>query len=126
MVEHFNELTPAQDERLALLAEECAEVIQAITKIQRHGYESYNPLDNREHRLSNRQALEKEIGHVRHAIGRLIAALDVTTEEIDLWSEHKAGTINRWLHHQLDEDEPKPPLGSLQEEIEAVPEEGER
>lgn len=26
MTEHFNKLTPAEDERLAMLAEECAEV----------------------------------------------------------------------------------------------------
>lgn len=101
MVEHFNGLTAAQDERLALLAEECAEVIQAITKIQRHGYESYNPLDLREHRLSNRQALEKEIGHVRHAVERLVAEVDVSEEDIDLWRGLKSDNIGKWLHHQL-------------------------
>src|SRR5579872_899269 len=36
-------LTPAQIERLALLAEECGEVMQAVSKILRHGYESRNP-----------------------------------------------------------------------------------
>ena len=41
--EHFNRLSPAEDERLTVLAEECSEVIQAICKIQRHGYESFNP-----------------------------------------------------------------------------------
>ena len=37
MTEHFNGLTPAEDERLAMLAEECAEVIKIVSKIQRHG-----------------------------------------------------------------------------------------
>ena len=38
MSSHFNKLTPAQAERLAILIEECGEVIQAATKILRHGY----------------------------------------------------------------------------------------
>lgn len=33
-------ITEAEQERLVLLAEECAEVIQAVTKILRHGWES--------------------------------------------------------------------------------------
>jgi hypothetical protein len=41
--QHFNGLTPAEAERLALLAEECGEVIQAIGKVLRHGYESRHP-----------------------------------------------------------------------------------
>ena len=35
---NFNQLTPAETERLAILAEECGEVIQAVGKILRHGY----------------------------------------------------------------------------------------
>jgi hypothetical protein len=38
----FNQLTDAEAERLALLAEECGEVVQVIGKILRHGYESYD------------------------------------------------------------------------------------
>jgi len=45
MSEHFNRLTEAQAERLAMLAEECGEVIQVVGKILRHGYDSYHPND---------------------------------------------------------------------------------
>ena len=45
MQDHFNGLTPAEAERLAMLAEEAAEVIQAVGKILRHGYASYHPDD---------------------------------------------------------------------------------
>lgn len=49
MPEHFNGLTPAEAERLAMLSEECGEVIQVIGKILRHGYDSkYGGLTNRE------------------------------------------------------------------------------
>ncbi len=45
MQDHFNRLTPAEAERLAMLAEEAAEVIQIVGKILRHGYASYHPDD---------------------------------------------------------------------------------
>ena len=45
MQDHFNRLTPAEAERLAMLAEEAAEVIQVVGKILRHGYASYHPDD---------------------------------------------------------------------------------
>lgn len=58
MTEHFNQLTPAQAERLAMLAEECAEVIQVVGKILRHGYDNYHP-ENRT--FSNRDLLHQEL-----------------------------------------------------------------
>ncbi|MCU1313399.1 MAG: hypothetical protein JWM54_1156 [Acidobacteriaceae bacterium] len=58
--EHFNRLPPAQAESLALLAEECAEVIQAIGKIQRHGLWSEHP----ESGIPNYNTLQREIGDV--------------------------------------------------------------
>lgn len=44
-IQHFNGLTPAEAERLALLSEELGEAQQAIGKILRHGYDSSNPVD---------------------------------------------------------------------------------
>lgn len=38
-------ITPAQDERLNWLIEECAEVIQEAVKIKRFGFDSYHPDD---------------------------------------------------------------------------------
>lgn len=56
--DHFNGLTPAQAERLAMLAEECGEVIQIIGKILRHGYDSWHP---DRPAITNRMLLEKEL-----------------------------------------------------------------
>jgi NTP pyrophosphatase (non-canonical NTP hydrolase) len=61
---HFNQLPPAQAEALALLAEECAEVIQAIGKILRHGLWSEHP----ESGISNYNTLQREIGDVLAAL----------------------------------------------------------
>ena len=57
-VVHFNKLTPAQAERLAMLAEEAGEVIQIVGKILRHGYDSYHPDDPL---VPNRHMLVSEI-----------------------------------------------------------------
>lgn len=95
----FPNLSPAELERLAILAEECAEVIQVIGKIQRHGFESYNPFDPK--RTTNRALLETELGHVMYAT-RLMGsqgAGDVSTSGIIQESEKKAVSIKKYLHH---------------------------
>ena len=62
---HFNELTPAQAERLAILMEECGEVVQIIGKILRHGFESVSPYGHSSE--TNRQALIRELFDVKAA-----------------------------------------------------------
>jgi NTP pyrophosphatase (non-canonical NTP hydrolase) len=61
---HFNGLTEAEAEALSLLMEECAEVIQIIGKIQRHGLDSGNPATG----VVNRDALAKECADVKCSI----------------------------------------------------------
>lgn len=92
-------LTPAETERLALLAEECGEVIQAVSKVLRHGYESHNPT-SASLSPSNRETLETEIGHVQHAIERLAGVGDLSFAAIAGARKRKAETVWRWLHHQ--------------------------
>jgi NTP pyrophosphatase (non-canonical NTP hydrolase) len=53
-----NKLTDAQAERLAMLAEECGEVIQIVGKILRHGYNSFHPNDPT---VTNKQLLGREL-----------------------------------------------------------------
>jgi len=90
-------LTLAQNERLVILSEECAEVIQIINKIQRHGYDNYNP-DNP--MQDNQFLLEKELGHVTHAIKTLIDNNDVRGDKIALQAKKKSQTIEQWLRYQ--------------------------
>ena len=94
-MEHFNQLAPAEAERLALLAEECGEVVQVIGKILRHGYESGHPAGN----STNREDLEKECGDVRHAMIRLCKSGDLNKESIHDWADLKAASVGRHLHH---------------------------
>lgn len=96
MSTHFNKLSPAEDERLALLLEEMGEAIQIIGKVQRHGYESVNP--DSESRLTNRDLLAKELGDVIAAMD--LIAQDVGDEEMERARQEKLGKVGRWLHHQ--------------------------
>lgn len=52
--------TDAEIEILSLIAEECAEVIQIVSKINRFGFNSFRPND--EDKLTNRILLESELG----------------------------------------------------------------
>ena len=93
----FNKLTDAEDERLTVLAEECAEVIQAICKIQRHGYESYNPFGDPT--INNRRLLENEMGDVLWAMSKLIASHDVENHLINKAANAAEERKAPYLHH---------------------------
>lgn len=99
MTNHFNGLTESEAERLALMIEECGEVVQACCKVLRHGFESHDPTIASVS-LSNREALEKELGHLRHVIDRMTLARDVNVLAIEGSKKEKADRISRWLHHE--------------------------
>lgn len=69
-----NNLTPAEAERLAVLAEECGEVIQVIGKILRHGYESHHP-DTPD--VSNRTLLNREVLDMNTIVQRMAITGDI-------------------------------------------------
>ena len=92
---HFNGLTPAEAERLAILAEECAEVIQVVGKILRHGYHSTHPDGG----LTNMELLEKELGDVLAAERLMIREGDVSEANIARAKTDKALRIGRYMHH---------------------------
>jgi len=96
MTLHFNQLTPDEAERLALLLEELGEAQQAIGKILRHGYESRHPDGG----PTNRQALERELGDVYHAGMRMCAAGDIDGNAVTQRADDKARSIGKYLHHQ--------------------------
>lgn len=93
--ENFNELTPAETERLAILAEECAEVVHIVGKILRHGYESGPPDED----IDNRELLESELGHVQFIIGFMLLKRDVNRDRINESTDAKAESIKPYLHH---------------------------
>lgn len=96
--QNFNKLTPAETERLAILAEELSEAIQIVGKILRHGFDSYNPFDKS--KTENHILLSKELGHVQFAISQLTAAGDLSPHSIDHYRDCKREDIKAFLHHQ--------------------------
>lgn len=103
----FNQLNHDEAERLALLAEECAEAIQIIGKILRHGYESSHPHNRNE---TNREMLERELGDIRAAMLLMLAAGDVSGAAVSDAANWKSENVGRYLHEQATPDQgaPKP------------------
>ncbi len=97
---HFNKLSPAQAERLALLAEECAEVIQIVGKILRHGYSSCHP----DGTGPNSRLLEVEAGHVLAALRLMVAEGDIEQTEVVSERNAKLRRVGKYLHHNTATD----------------------
>lgn len=93
----FNGLGHDEAERLAILAEECAEVIQVVGKILRHGYKSSNPYDSSSN--TNRDYLERELGDLQAILSIMSTANDIKTQTITEYSEVKLKHIGLYLHH---------------------------
>lgn len=92
----FNKLTHAQIERLAILAEECGETVQAAMKIIRRGYDRKHP---RKPGPTNRGHLEDEIGNVLNAIEMMVEAGDVRPKKIKASLESKRERVKKYLYH---------------------------
>lgn len=92
---NVNELSSAQQERLVLLAEEAAEVIQVVGKILRHGYTSTHPNGG----PNNLALLETELGHVEAAKKLLIARGDISFSRVTSESINKLATVQQYLHY---------------------------
>lgn len=97
MIEHFNKLSPAEAERLACLVEEAGEVLHAIGKIQRHGWESHNPHSPI---LSNRQALMHEIADFVEIVDRMCVGGELSDAELDNLVDRRHKVTTRYFHHQ--------------------------
>jgi NTP pyrophosphatase (non-canonical NTP hydrolase) len=98
-MQNFNKLTPAQTERLSMLAEEAGEVVLAIGKILRHGYYSTHP-DNMNLQRNNRTDLQRELGDLNGVVNAMIKTGDIDGEETMDWAYTKMKRARPYLHHQ--------------------------
>jgi NTP pyrophosphatase (non-canonical NTP hydrolase) len=89
-------MTEAEIERLAVLIEELGEAQQAAGKILRHGYDSYHP----ETYITNRCALESEMGDVLAALSILVSSGDIRSNAVETNRNEKLRRISKYLHHQ--------------------------
>jgi hypothetical protein len=72
-------LDQAEIERLALVNEECAEVMHIISKILRFGFYSRHPSGG----PTNKELLEGELGDLQARINLMIDAGDIDTANIN-------------------------------------------
>lgn len=96
-MDSFNGLTPAQAERLAMLAEEAGEIVQIVGKILRHGMYSYHPNNPRK---SNAELLGGEVADLLAVIKQMSDTGDgiyaPSTYEVELALARKL----KYSHHQ--------------------------
>ena len=95
---HVNDLSNEQLEALAILAEECGEVIQIVGKILRHGLDS-----NWHDDPTNRELLEQEIGDMLLAAG-IVTIKMLNEQSIKDRMDSKPEKLRKFLHYlNLDE-----------------------
>jgi NTP pyrophosphatase (non-canonical NTP hydrolase) len=95
----FNRLTNKEAELLDMLAEEAAEVIQAVMKIKRHGLTSHHPKDDT---ATNNMLLSYELGDL---IGVMAACSENRLILDNLVQANAMTKMKRsapYLHHQDD------------------------
>lgn len=97
---NYNKLTPAETERLALLAEEAGEIVQTVGKILRHGYSSKNPLNP--YHKGNRDDLTREVADILAVISFVTVAGDFDTSVSRGYFEDKVKRLaeGTYTHHQ--------------------------
>lgn len=85
-----------REQVLGVLTEECAEVIQAVSKINRFGMES------EWQGVTNKQALIQEIGDVLAVINVLLEDTDINigAEDIEIALEKKLKKLEVFLPHE--------------------------
>jgi NTP pyrophosphatase (non-canonical NTP hydrolase) len=92
----FNKLTHAEAERLAMLSEEAAEVIHAVSKVLRHGYASTDP--TKPNSVTNREYLSDEVGDFACVLDAMLEAKDL--DVIRSQSKYRVKEFNAYAHHQ--------------------------
>jgi NTP pyrophosphatase (non-canonical NTP hydrolase) len=89
-------------EMLALLAEECGEVLQVIGKCLRHGLHSHHPLDPKVPPDTNSIMLDREVGDVLAAITMLQRSGILDPSSVEHACRQKLDRVARWLHHSAE------------------------
>jgi NTP pyrophosphatase (non-canonical NTP hydrolase) len=96
MIEEAVQLTPRINEYLGILQEECAEVIQIVSKINRFGLYSVNPYDAPP-RKTNRELLTDEVGDLYAMILKLEEKGIFTRQQLETRAAYKHEKLKQYL-----------------------------
>ena len=92
-------------EILNILQEECAEVIQAVSKIRRFGINSKGP--NGDYKYNNLEQLEVELGDLMQMVHLLYENGYIEEENVMGHAEAKREKLRRWSIIDIPESVPK-------------------
>ena len=84
------------EEVMNILSEECAEVIQAVSKINRFGIDNYKPGKPK----TNREHLEEELGDLLAMIDILKGMGVVSNNNLELAKRAKIEKLKQWSNIQ--------------------------
>jgi NTP pyrophosphatase (non-canonical NTP hydrolase) len=79
-------------EILNILQEECAEVIQAVSKCDRFGIDNFKPGKPK----TNREHLADELGDLQAMINLCVKFDLVTNEQISIAADNKIAKLKKW------------------------------
>lgn len=89
-------------ERLAILSEECSEVIKIINKTLRHGEDSCHPDDLTK---NNKILLSEELGDLMYAIRLCVVNEDVNQDVLEDSYASRPERLKKYIHYNtLDND----------------------
>lgn len=97
---NVNGLSEEEIEQLAILSEECGEVIQAVGKILRHGFDSHDPLDP--DKVTNRDKLETELGDIDCVLTVMGESGSVNIDKVKTAAVKKRPRLFKYAHHLVD------------------------
>lgn len=80
------------DEALLILQEECAEVIQVISKIHRYGLRGYNPVTAE----YNDELLHKEVGDLLCMIDICLEKGILNETDLEFYKDQKRDKLKQW------------------------------
>lgn len=86
------ELDPKTHEVMSILQEECAEVIQAVSKISRFGIDNYKPGESK----TNGEHLEEELGDMLAMIDILRELGVVSWGNMEVAKRAKIEKLKKW------------------------------
>lgn len=85
-------ITDKEQEIMAIMQEECAECVQAVSKVFRFGWDSCHP----DKTYNNREHLEEEVGDLLAMIDLMLENNLVTWAEVNKARRKKFEKLKKW------------------------------
>ena len=85
-------MNPIEKEVMDILQEECAEVIQAVSKISRFGIDNFKPGKPK----TNRDHLEEELGDMLAMIDILLEKKLISLDNLEIAKSAKIEKLKKW------------------------------